>query len=230
MKALEVRDLVKRYGVNDNVIAALGGVSFDIDEGEFVAVVGKSGSGKSTLMHILGGIEVFDSGSVIVAGNELANMGKDRLAGFRRKHVGIIYQFYNLVSVLNVEENIILPSQLDKKPVDYNRLDELMNLLAISDRRKHFPSQLSGGQQQRVAIARALYSNPSIILADEPTGNLDSANSKEVIKALNDLNKKYKKTIILITHDMQIADVADTIITLEDGLIVNIVRKHESII
>lgn len=227
VKALEVKDLVKKYGMDDMVVTALGGVSFDVRSGEFVSVIGKSGSGKSTLMHVIGGIDSFDEGEVIVNGNNLANMNKDELASFRRKHIGIIYQFYNLVSVLNVEENILLPSQLDKNPINHQRLEELLAFLDIKDRRKHFPNQLSGGQQQRVAIARAIYNKPSIILADEPTGNLDTVNSREVIDLLLKLNKKYKSTILLITHDMQIANYADRVMTLEDGLIVNIKNSHE---
>lgn len=220
MKAVQVENVVKRYGMKENIVSALNGVSFEVESGEFVAIVGKSGSGKSTLLHVLGGIESFDEGTVKINEQEISKMKKEELAQFRRREIGLIYQFYNLVSVLNVEENILLTAQLDSKVIDKKRLEELMELLNISERRTHFPNQLSGGQQQRVAIARALYNDPVLILADEPTGNLDSCNGEEVIRALEELNKKYNKTIILVTHDMQIAKRADRIITLCDGLVV----------
>lgn len=220
MKAVQVENVVKRYGMKENIVSALNGVSFEVESGEFVAIVGKSGSGKSTLLHVIGGIDSFDEGTVKINGQEISEMRKGELAQFRRREIGLIYQFYNLVSVLNVEENILLPAQLDNKTIDKKRLEELMEILHISERRTHFPNQLSGGQQQRVAIARALYNDPALILADEPTGNLDSCNGEEVIRALEILNKKYNKTIILVTHDMQIAKRADRIITLCDGQVV----------
>ena len=219
MKILEIRNLCKVYGNGETEVHALRNVSFDIDQGEFVAIVGPSGSGKSTLMHILGGVDVPTSGTVNISGTDISGLDETKLAIFRRRHIGLIYQFYNLIPILNVEENMTLPILLDKKKPDGKLLLELVEKLGLSDRLKHLPNQLSGGQQQRVSIGRALMNHPSLLLADEPTGNLDSKNSKEIIALLRKFNKEYNQTVIIITHDERIALSADRVITIEDGQI-----------
>lgn len=220
MKILEVKNLSKNYGKGTTLVKALDGVSFSVEEGEFVAIVGSSGSGKSTLLHILGAVDKPTSGEVIIGGTSVFKQNDDKLAVFRRRKVGLIYQFYNLIPILNVKENMTLPILLDGKKVDYEYLDELTSTLGLERRVNHLPNELSGGQQQRVSIGRALISRPDIILADEPTGNLDSKASMEIMDLLKLSNKKYHQTIIMITHDMNLAKMADRIITLEDGKIV----------
>ncbi len=219
MKILKIRNLCKVYGKGETEVHALKSVSFDIDQGEFVAIVGPSGSGKSTLMHILGGVDVPTSGTVNISGTDISGIDETKLAIFRRRHIGLIYQFYNLIPILNVEENMTLPILLDKKKPDKKLLMELVEKLGLSERLKHLPNQLSGGQQQRVSIGRALMNHPSLLLADEPTGNLDSKNSKEIIALLRKFNKEYNQTVIIITHDERIALSADRVITIEDGQI-----------
>lgn len=219
MEILKIRNLCKVYGKGETEVHALKDVSFDIEQGEFVAIVGPSGSGKSTLLHILGGVDVPTSGTVNISGTDISGLDETRLAIFRRRHIGLIYQFYNLIPILNVEENMTLPILLDKKKPDRKLLLELVDKLGLSDRLKHLPNQLSGGQQQRVSIGRALMNHPSLLLADEPTGNLDSKNSKEIIALLRKFNKEYNQTVIIITHDERIALSADRVITIEDGQI-----------
>ena len=219
MKILEIRNLCKVYGKGETEVHALKNVSFDIEQGEFVAIVGPSGSGKSTLMHILGGVDVPTSGTVNISGTDISGLDETKLAIFRRRHIGLIYQFYNLIPILNVEENMTLPILLDKKKPDRKLLLELVEKLGLSERLKHLPNQLSGGQQQRVSIGRALMNHPALLLADEPTGNLDSKNSKEIIALLRKFNKEYNQTVIIITHDDRIALSADRVITIEDGQI-----------
>ena len=219
MKILEIRDLCKVYGKGETEVHALKNVSFDVEQGEFVAIVGPSGSGKSTLMHILGGVDIPTSGTVNISGTDISRLDETKLAIFRRRHIGLIYQFYNLIPILNVEENMTLPILLDRKKSDRKLLAELVEKLGLSDRLKHLPNQLSGGQQQRVSIGRALMNHPSLLLADEPTGNLDSENSKEIISLLRKFNKEYNQTVIIITHDERIALSADRVITIEDGRI-----------
>jgi putative ABC transport system ATP-binding protein len=221
MEILKVQNLSKVYGKGDNKVVALDDVSFSVEKGEFVAIVGASGSGKSTLLHLLGGVDRPTSGKVFVDGEDIYKLNDDKLAIFRRRQVGLIYQFYNLIPILNVEENICLPLSLDGREVDENRLKELLGLLGLSNRKKHLPNQLSGGQQQRTSIGRALITNPTIILADEPTGNLDSKSSDEIVELLKKSNREYKQTIIMITHNMEIAKEADIIIKIEDGHIVS---------
>lgn len=220
MKILEVKDLTKTYGKGENVVHAVNHVSFSVDEGEFVAIVGASGSGKSTLLHLLGGVDRPTSGKVLIDDKDIYNLSDDALAIFRRRQIGIIYQFYNLIPILNVKENITLPCDLDSKPVNKARLNELLKVLGLEQRLTHLPNQLSGGQQQRVSIGRALINDPAIILADEPTGNLDSKAGDEIVSLLKLSNKKYHQTIIVITHDLEIAKQADRVITFEDGKIV----------
>lgn len=229
MGVVEIRSLNKIYGKDDNCVKALDSIDLSIGEGELVAIVGKSGSGKSTLLHIIAGIDTPTGGEIFVNNRCLTKMNKDQLAEFRRTDVGIIYQFYNLVPVLNVEENIVFPSMLGKEKIDKERLDELLKTIDMEERRKHFPNQLSGGQQQRVAVGRVIYTNPSIILADEPTGNLDSKTGSEVIECIVNLNKKYGKTVLIVTHDMQLANVADRIITISDGKIVKDIINENNI-
>lgn len=219
MKILEIRKLCKTYGKGDTQVNALKNVSFDVDQGEFVAIVGPSGSGKSTLMHILGGVDVPTSGQVIISGTDISKLNESNLAIFRRRQIGLIYQFYNLIPILNVEENMTLPILLDGQKPDKKLLSELVEKLGLSERLKHLPNQLSGGQQQRVSIGRALMNHPALLLADEPTGNLDSENSKEIISLLRKFNKEYNQTVIIITHDERIALSADRVITIEDGQI-----------
>lgn len=220
MEILKVENLVKTYGKGENQINAVDNVSFTIDKGEFVAIVGASGSGKSTLLHLLGGVDRPTSGKVYIDGKDIYSLNNDNLAIFRRRQIGLIYQFYNLIPILNVEENITLPLKLDNKNIDKQRLDELIKVLGLEERRTHLPNELSGGQQQRTSIGRAMITNPAIILADEPTGNLDSKASDEIVTLLKKSNKDYKQTIIMITHNLEIAKVADRIIKIEDGKIV----------
>lgn len=221
MEILKVENLVKTYGKGENQINAVDNVSFTIDKGEFVAIVGASGSGKSTLLHLLGGVDRPTSGKVYIDGKDIYSLNNDNLAIFRRRQIGLIYQFYNLIPILNVEENITLPCDLDGSEVDKARLSEMLKTLGLENRKTHLPNQLSGGQQQRVSIGRALMNRPSILLADEPTGNLDSKASREIIDLLKLSNEKYKQTIIMITHDHNLALSADRIITIEDGKIIS---------
>ncbi|MEW8972960.1 MAG: ABC transporter ATP-binding protein [Tissierellaceae bacterium] len=220
MEIARVENLSKSYGKGNTRVEALKSVDLTINQGEFVAVVGPSGSGKSTLLHLLGGVDRPTEGKVYIDGVDIYGLSEKELAIFRRRKVGFIFQFYNLVPVLTVEENILLPMLLDSKQVNRQHLEELMDMLGLRDRKEHLPNQLSGGQQQRVSIGRALAYNPSIILADEPTGNLDSKNSKEIVDLLKISIRKYNQTLILITHDLNIASQADRIITIEDGAIV----------
>ena len=220
MEILKTENLTKIYGSGENKVVALDHVSFSVKEGEFVSIVGASGSGKSTLLHLLGGVDKPTEGTVYVNGKDIYKLSTDNLAKFRRREVGLIYQFYNLIPILNVEENIVLPLELDNKHADKKELEKLLVILGMENRKKHLPNQLSGGQQQRVSIGRALITKPSIVLADEPTGNLDSKSSDEIINLLKKANKEYKQTIIMITHNMEIAKVADRIIEIEDGHIV----------
>ena len=220
MEILRVENLSKVYGKGENKVVALDNVSFSVEKGEFVAIVGASGSGKSTLLHLVGGVDRPTKGKVFIDGKNIYAMNDDKLAIFRRRQVGLIYQFYNLIPILNVEENITLPLELDNREVDKKALKELLELLGLENRSKHLPNELSGGQQQRVSIGRALITNPAIILADEPTGNLDSKSSDEIVALLKKSNKEYNQTIIMITHNMEIAQEADRIIKIEDGRIV----------
>lgn len=220
MEILKVENLTKIYGKDTTRVIALDHVSFSVKKGEFVAVVGASGSGKSTLLHLIGGVDRPTSGKVYIDGKDIFNFNDDKLAIFRRRQVGLIYQFYNLIPILNVEENITLPLALDNREVDKKTLDNMLELLGIKNRRNHLPNELSGGQQQRTSIGRALITNPTIILADEPTGNLDSKSSDEIVALLRKSNKELKQTIIMITHNLEIAKYADRIIRIEDGKIV----------
>ena len=220
MEILRVENLKKIYGKGENEVKAVDNVSFSVEKGEFVAIVGASGSGKSTLLHLIGGVDRPTSGKVYIDGKDIYSLDDENLAIFRRRQVGLIYQFYNLIPILNVEENITLPCDLDGKKVDQNRLEELLKTLKLENRRKHLPNELSGGQQQRVSIGRAIINNPAIMLADEPTGNLDSKASEEIISLLRLSNKKYNQTVIVITHDEKIALEADRVITIDDGKIV----------
>ncbi|MBQ2201697.1 MAG: ABC transporter ATP-binding protein [Clostridia bacterium] len=220
MEILKVENLTKIYGAGNNEVRALDGVSFSVEKGEFLAIIGPSGSGKSTLLHALGGVDRPTSGKVFVNGQDVYAQNEEQLAIFRRRHVGLIYQFYNLIPVLNVVENMALPVRMDGRKVNEERLDELLHLLDLEDRKNNLPNQLSGGQQQRVSIGRALMNAPEIVLADEPTGNLDSKNSREIVELLKLSNRKYEQTLIVITHDEQIALQADRVIAIEDGRIV----------
>ena len=219
MEILKVENLTKIYGKDSTKVIALDNVSFSVEKGEFVAIVGASGSGKSTLLHLIGGVDRPTSGKVFVDGKDIFALNDDKLAIFRRRQVGLIYQFYNLIPILNVEENITLPLSLDNRQVDTERIDEMLKLLGLEKRRNHLPNELSGGQQQRTSIGRALITNPTIILADEPTGNLDSKSSDEIVALLKKSNKELNQTIIMITHNMEIAKIADRIIKIEDGKI-----------
>ena len=219
MDILKIENLSKIYGEGENQVKALDNVSFSVPKGQFVAIIGPSGSGKSTLLHILGGVDKPTSGKVYLDGQDVYAQHEDQLAIFRRRQVGLIYQYYNLIPVLNVTENISLPVLMDGKKVDKNYLRELIDLLSLTGREKHLPNELSGGQQQRVSIGRALINNPAVMLADEPTGNLDSKNSHEIVELLKLSNKKYGQTLIVITHDDSIALQADRIITINDGKI-----------
>lgn len=219
MKILDVKNLSKIYGKGETRVRALDNVSFSVNKGEFVAIVGPSGSGKSTLLHILGGVDVPTSGSVIINGEDISQLDETALAIFRRRQIGLIYQFYNLIPILTVEENLTLPLRLDGRKPDKRQIDTLVNTLGLKDRLGHLPNQLSGGQQQRVSIGRALVNNPALLLADEPTGNLDSENSKEIISLLRYFNKQFNQTVIIITHDERIALSCDRVIAIEDGKI-----------
>lgn len=221
MELLKVEHLCKTYGDGENQVNALSDISFTVEKGEFVAITGASGSGKSTLLHIIGGVDVPDSGRVLVDGTEIHQKSQEELAIFRRRQVGLVYQFYNLIPVLNVEENITLPLKLDGQQINRQRLDELITVLGLSERRNHLPKQLSGGQQQRVSIGRALINAPALVLADEPTGNLDNKNSHEIIELLKYSNRTYRQTLLLVTHDEEIALQADRIIQIQDGMIVS---------
>ena len=220
MEILKVENLCKTYGKGENEVRAVNNVSFKVEKGEFVAIIGASGSGKSTLLHLLGGVDRPTSGKVYIDGKDIYTLNNDNLAIFRRRQIGLIYQFYNLIPTLNVEENITLPCRLDGKEVDKKRLEEVLNTLKLSNRKNHLPNQLSGGKQQRVSIGRAIINEPAIMLADEPTGNLDSKASEEVISLLRLSNKKFNQTVIVITHDEKIALEADRIITIDDGKII----------
>lgn len=220
MEILKVEKLTKTYGSGENLVHAVDDVSFSVEKGEFVAIVGASGSGKSTLLHLIGGVDRPTSGKIFVDGNDISKMNDDKLAVFRRRQVGIVYQFYNLIPILTVEENITLPCDLDGRGVDRERLEMILDSFGLRARRKHLPNQLSGGQQQRTSIARALINNPSLVLADEPTGNLDSKSSEEVMSMLKMCNQSYGHTVIMITHNLDIAKQADRIITISDGKIV----------
>lgn len=219
MEILRVENLSKIYGSGEAEVKALDNVSFSVQKGEFIAVIGPSGSGKSTLLHILGGVDRPTSGRVLIEDTDIYTLDETKLAIFRRRQIGLIYQFYNLIPVLNVEENITLPLLLDERKADQQQLDELLTTLNLGDRAKYLPNQLSGGQQQRVSIGRALVNSPALMLADEPTGNLDSTNSADIIRLLRLSNQKYKQTLILITHDHNIALQADRILSFEDGRI-----------
>ncbi len=220
MEILKVEKLSKIYGKGTTKVVALDNVSFSVEKGEFVAIVGASGSGKSTLLHLIGGVDRPTSGKVFIDGTDIYELNDEKLAIFRRRQVGLIYQFYNLIPILNVEENITLPMKLDNRKIDKQSLDELIKTLGLTSRRTHLPNELSGGQQQRTSIGRALLTNPAIVLADEPTGNLDSKASDEIVELLKRSNKDLKQTIIMITHNMEIAKIADRVIRLEDGHIV----------
>lgn len=221
MEILKVKNLSKIYGKGDNEVKALNNINLSINKGEFVAIVGASGSGKSTLLHLLGGLDIPTSGKVVIDGESIYDYKEEKLAIFRRRKIGFVFQFFNLIPVLDVEENIALPALMDDDKVDKNYLKEIIKLLGLENRKNHLPSELSGGQQQRVSIGRALLNKPAIILADEPTGNLDSKTSKEVMELLKFTAKKYSQTLILITHDINIASMADRIVTIQDGEILS---------
>lgn len=219
MNILEVRNLNKVYGTGETKVEALRDVSFSVKKGEFVAIIGPSGSGKSTLLHIIGGVDVPDCGQVIIGDTDIATLDETALAIFRRRQIGLIYQFYNLIPILNVEENLTLPLLLDGRKPDKEMVNAIIDVLGLKDRMNHLPNQLSGGQQQRVSIGRALINSPALLLADEPTGNLDSKNSKEILSLLKKFNKEMNQTVIIITHDEKIAMAADRVISIEDGRI-----------
>lgn len=220
MEMLRVESLTKLYGEGENQVRALDGVSFSVDKGQFVAIIGPSGSGKSTLLHILGGVDRPTNGKVYMNGQDVYGRNEDQLAIFRRREVGLIYQFYNLIPVLNVVENMTLPVLMDGRKVNQDRLREMIQTLGLQGREKHLPNQLSGGQQQRVSIGRALMNAPAVVLADEPTGNLDSKNSQDIVELLKYSNRRFEQTLIVITHDESIALQADRILAIEDGKIV----------
>lgn len=217
MTILQVKDLIKTYGKGDTTVTALDSVNFSVNKGEFVAIIGPSGSGKSTLMHLIGGVDRPTTGSVFIDGNEIFKSNESELAIFRRRNIGIIYQFYNLIPTLTAEENIMLPRLLDNRKPANDKLQSILEIIGLSDRAKHLPCELSGGQQQRVSVGRALINDPALILADEPTGNLDSKSSREIIDLLKLANKRYNQTLLIITHDEKIALQADRIITINDG-------------
>ena len=220
MEILRVENLTKVYGKGNSQVVALDHVSFSVKKGEFLAIIGASGSGKSTLLHLMGGVDRPTEGKVFIEDKDIFSLNDDKLAIFRRRQIGLIYQFYNLIPILNVEENIVLPLSLDNREVNHEHLDGLLKNLGLENRRKHLPNELSGGQQQRTSIGRALITNPAIILADEPTGNLDSKATDEIVELLRKANREYHQTIIMITHDMELAKNADRIIRLEDGRMV----------
>lgn len=217
MKILKVQNLVKTYGSGENIVRAVDDVSFEVERGEFVAIVGASGSGKSTLMHIIGGVDTPTSGHIFIDDKEITGMKPDKLAIFRRRQIGIVYQFYNLIPILTAEENITLPIDLDRRKPDPTKLDEVLRTLGIEDKRRSLPNQLSGGQQQRVSIARAIITEPALLLADEPTGNLDSKATDDIVSLLKMTNKTFGQTIVMITHDLDIAAQADRVLTISDG-------------
>jgi putative ABC transport system ATP-binding protein len=219
MEILKVENLVKTYGQGDNIVNAVDNISLSVNKGEFVAIVGASGSGKSTLLHLLGGVDRPTSGEIYIDGNEINSMNNDNLAIFRRRQIGIVYQFYNLIPILTVEENISLPCDLDGNKPDKERMNLILKSFGLFERRNHLPNELSGGQQQRTSIARALINNPAILLADEPTGNLDSKSTEEIMSILKMSNRDFNQTIIMITHNLEIAKEADRIITIQDGKI-----------
>ena len=225
MEILKVEHLVKKYGKGDSEVTAVNDVSFSVNQGEFVAIVGSSGSGKSTLLHLLGGVDRPTSGKVYIQGEDIYSLNNDKMAIFRRRQVGIIYQFYNLIPILNVKENITLPCELDGREPDKAELAELINTLGLDERINHLPNQLSGGQQQRVSIGRALINHPAIVLADEPTGNLDSRSSDEIVELLKLSNKRYKQTIVMIRNNLEIAKIADRILRIEDGRMTEAAQK-----
>ncbi len=227
MEILKVENLCKTYGSGDAEVRALDDISFNVKKGEFVAIVGASGSGKSTLLHLIGGVDTPTSGKVYIDDTDIYKLNREKLAIFRRRQVGLIYQFYNLIPILTVQENITLPRDLDNTRTQKEKVAELIESLALTKRKNHLPNQLSGGEQQRASIGRALINNPAIILADEPTGNLDSKNSEEIISLLKLSNQKYKQTIIMITHDMELAKAADRIITIGDGKIIREESRNE---
>ncbi len=229
MEILKVENLVKTYKNGENEITAVNNTSFSVKKGEFVAIVGASGSGKSTLLHLLGGVDKPTSGRVYIGGTNIFELNRDQLAIFRRRQVGLIYQFYNLIPILTVKENITLPRDLDNSKTSNVNLNDLINTLGLTKRINHLPNELSGGEQQRTSIGRALINNPTIILADEPTGNLDSKNSDEIITLLKVANQKYRQTIIMITHDVEVARIADRIIRIEDGKIVGDEKTYGSV-
>ena len=217
MKILKVENLVKTYGGGENIVRAVDDVSFEVERGEFVAIVGASGSGKSTLMHMIGGVDIPTSGHIFIDDKEITGMKPDKLAVFRRRQIGIVYQFYNLIPILTAEENITLPIDLDHRKTDPAKLDEVLRTLGIEDKRRSLPNQLSGGQQQRVSIARAIITEPALLLADEPTGNLDSKATDDIVSLLKMTNKTFGQTIVMITHDLDIAAQANRILTISDG-------------
>ena len=217
MKILNVENLVKTYGNGENIVHTVDNVSFSVEKGEFVAIVGASGSGKSTLMHMIGGVDIPTGGHIFVDGQEITGMNAEKLAIFRRRQIGVVYQFYNLIPILTAEENITLPIDLDGRKTEPKRLDELLKTLGIEDKRHSLPNQLSGGQQQRVSIARALITEPALLLADEPTGNLDSKATEDIVGLLKMSNKNFGQTVIMITHNLEIAAQADRILTMSDG-------------
>ena len=220
MNILEVKNLSKIYGKGDTLVKAVDDVSFTVEQGEFVAIIGPSGSGKSTLLHIIGGVDTPTTGNVIIDGTDITKLKESPLSIFRRRQIGLVYQFYNLIPILTVEENLTLPLLLDGRKPNKEQIDYLVSNLGLGDRLKHLPNQLTGGQQQRVSIGRALANNPALLLADEPTGNLDSENSKEIVALLRKFNREHNQTVIMITHDERIAQSADRIIAIEDGKIV----------
>jgi ABC transporter, ATP-binding protein len=220
MEILRVENLSKVYGKGKNKVVAVDDVSFSVEKGEFVAIVGRSGGGKSTLLHLIGGVDEASNGNIFIDNTKISNLSKDKMAVFRRRNIGIIYQFYNLIPILSVKENITLPLLLDNKTIDEKLLDDTIKYVGLERRVNHLPNELSGGEQQRVSIARAIITKPLLILADEPTGNLDTKRSKEIIDLLKKYNKEYNQTIILITHDLNVAKEADRIITIEDGKII----------
>ena len=220
MEILRVENLSKIYGKGKNKVVAVDDVSFSVEKGEFVAIVGRSGGGKSTLLHLIGGVDEASNGNIFIDNTKISNLSKDKMAVFRRRNIGIIYQFYNLIPILSVKENITLPLLLDNKTIDEKLLDDTIKYVGLERRVNHLPNELSGGEQQRVSIARAIITKPLLILADEPTGNLDTKRSQEIIDLLKKYNKEYNQTIILITHDLNVAKEADRIITIEDGKII----------
>ena len=225
MEIVKVENLNKIYGTNENKVIALDDINFSIDKGDFVVILGASGSGKSTLLHLLGGVDRPTKGKVYKDGVDIFSLNDDELAIFRRKNVGLIYQFFNLIPILNVAENISLPADLDKRNIDKKEMDNLLNMVGLEKRKDHLPSQLSGGQEQRVAIARALVNKPALILADEPTGNLDSNTTKEILELFKMCNEKYNQTLVIITHNLEVAKIAKRIIKLKDGKIISDERK-----